>query len=106
MSDIRIKKNPSIDAEIFVTPSREAKFLLKYCSWLVSPKDGRGSMFSRAIRMAMVAPFTQMTFFSFDLQAFLYDVFHQKFWSQAGHFIFMIGTVFFTISGLIGNSSF
>lgn len=97
-----LRARAATQAEIFVEPSREARFLLKNFGWLVSPTDERGSLLSRLIRSAMVAPFTQMTFFSFDLQAFLFQIFHQTKVSRFGHFTFMIAVNFFLMVGLNG----
>ena len=95
-----LRTQPDLAAEIYVEPSHEARFLLKHLSWLVSPADQRGSLPSRLIRSAMVAPFTQLTFFSFDLQAFLFQIFHQTKVARFGHFTFMIGVNFFLMSAL------
>ena len=39
-----------VQAELFVAPSREARFLLRHAAWLVSPADGRGNPPSRLLR--------------------------------------------------------
>ncbi|WP_330924859.1 hypothetical protein [Candidatus Sororendozoicomonas aggregata] len=97
-----VRKQEGIQAEVFVEPSNEAKFLLRNFGWLVSPPDKRGNFLSRAIRSAMVAPFTQMTFFSFDLQAFLFQIFHQTKLARFGHFTFMMFVNMFIMAGLRG----
>lgn len=76
-------------AEMFVPPSDEATRLVKHLGWLVAPADGKGGLLSRAIGVMVVAPFTQFTFFSYDLQAFLYEIFHTRIWARLGHFVFM-----------------
>jgi len=95
-----LRPEQGVEAEMFVAPSKEAQFLLKHVPWLVSPPDKSGSALSRFIRMTMVAPFTQMTFVSFDLQAFLFGVFHQSIVAQTGHFLFMVAVNFFLMVGL------
>lgn len=50
--------------------------------------------------MVLVAPFTQLTFLSFDLQIFLFEVFHLTFWAKVGHLTGMIGVNFFLLAGL------
>lgn len=98
--DRYLRPEHGIDAEVFVEPSAEARFLLRHAAWLVSPPDRAGSAGSRFVRMAMVAPFTQMTFVSFDLQAFLFGVFHQSKVAQIGHLVFMVAVNFFLMVGL------
>lgn len=85
---------------MFVPPSREAELLLRHLPWLVSPSELPGSLPGRFLRMLLVAPFTQLTFFSFELQAFLFGVFHTTFWARAGHLIFMCAVNFFMLVGL------
>lgn len=80
---------PGDDAELFVPPSEEAQRLVKHLGWLVAPADDRGGVLSRAVGVIVVAPFTQLTFFSYDLQAFLYEIFHTRIWARVGHFVLM-----------------
>ena len=87
----------AVPAEMFAPPSAEALRLLRWLPDLVSPQDGRGSLLSRFVRMGMVAPFTQMTLISFDLQAFLFEVFHRRFVSRFGHGLFMTTCNFFAM---------
>jgi hypothetical protein len=91
---------PGVEAELFVPPSREALFLLRHARWLVSPTALPGSAPSRFLRMVLVAPFTQLTFFSFDLQAFLFGVFHTTFWARAGHLLCMCAVNLCMLVGL------
>lgn len=84
-------------AEMFAPPSAEALRLLRWFPDLLAPADGRGSPISRFVRMALVAPNTQMTLLSFDLQAFLFDVFHLRFASRFGHAAFMTTCNFFAM---------
>jgi hypothetical protein len=88
------------ESEVFVEPSLEARRLMRLLGPVVAPADGRGGPFSRFLGMTLVAPFTQLTLFSFDLQAFLYEVFHQKVWARAGHFTFMFLVNLFIMAGL------
>lgn len=100
--DALLRILPGVDAELFVPPSREALFLLRHAAWLVSPSLSPGSAPSRFLRMVLVAPFTQLTFFSFDLQAFLFGVFHTTFSARAGHLLFMCAVNFFMLLDLGG----
>jgi hypothetical protein len=90
----RLRALPGVEAALFESPSREAEFLLRHVAWLVSPSKLPGSLPGRFLRMVLVAPFTQLTFFSFDLQAFLFGVFHTTFWARAGHLVFMCAVNF------------
>ena len=94
--------HPSAEAgaDIFVPPSGEARALVRRLGWLVAPGDGRGNLLSRMVGVVVVAPFTQFTFFSFDLQAFLYEIFHTRAVTRAGHFVFMLGVNLFLMAGL------
>jgi hypothetical protein len=96
----RLRTLPGVEAVLFEPPSREALFLLRHAGWLVSPGALPGSTLGRFLRMVLVAPFTQLTFFSFDLQAFQFGVFHTTVWSRAGHLLFMSGVNFFMLLGL------
>ncbi len=99
LSDLRPRPT-DVPSELFVAPSREAQFLVRHLAWLVAPTDGRGGLVSRALRMALVAPFTQLTFVSFDLQAFLFDIFHTTRIARLGHFAFMASFNFCLMAGL------
>ncbi|MBI5608471.1 MAG: hypothetical protein HY902_06280 [Deltaproteobacteria bacterium] len=81
----------SVPTEMFAPPSAEHRFLVRRAAWLVSPPDNRGGVLARFVRMVMVAPMTQLTFLSFDLQLFLYGVFHVTWTARAGHFVFQAG---------------
>lgn len=76
-------------AVLFCPPSAEALRLLRWFPGLVSPPDGRGSLPARTVRALLVAPFTQLTFLSFDLQVFLFDVLHTSRLALAGHLVGM-----------------
>ena len=75
--------------EMYAPPSREARFLLRHLPGLVSPPDGKPGRFVGFVLMALVAPMTQLTFVSFNLQAFLFLVFHRKWPALVGHGVFM-----------------
>lgn len=75
-------------AQMFAPPSPEARFLLRAMPWLFVPRDRQGP-FARFTLMAIVAPMTQFTFVSFDLQAFLFLVFHRRWTTLLGHGVFM-----------------
>lgn len=92
--------SPNAQAAIFVEPSDEAQRLLRLMPALVAPSDGRGGPLSWLIQTVVIAPFTQLTFFSFDLQVFLYMVFHQSFIARAGHTVFMAAVNFSLMAGL------
>jgi hypothetical protein len=94
------KTPASREHEVYVAPSREARWLLQHAAWLVSPPDGHGSTFSRFLRMVLVAPFTQLSFVSFDLQDFLFRVFHRSALARTGHLLGMLGVNFFVMAGL------
>jgi hypothetical protein len=96
----RLRLLPGVEAALFEPPSREAELLLRHAAWLVSPSELPGSLLGRFLRMVLVAPFTQLTLFSFDLQAFLFGVFHTTFWARAGHLVFMCAVNFFMLVAL------
>ncbi len=91
---------PPSGPELWVPPSREQQWLLRHLGWLVSPADGRGGLLSRLIRSAMVAPMTQLTFASFDMQCFLYQVFHTTWTARIGHLLGMTAQVGFLLVAL------
>lgn len=86
------------DAELFVEPSDEARRLLRWFPSLTSPADGRGPLGARVLRSMLVAPFTQLTFVSFDLQMFLFDVFHRTLVARLGHFLGMVSATLFFLA--------
>ncbi|MFO0609561.1 MAG: hypothetical protein U0324_40735 [Polyangiales bacterium] len=88
----------SADAELFCEPSGEALRLLRWLGPLTTPTDGRGPLPLRALRHALVAPFTQLTLVSFDLQMFLFDVFHTSVGARVGHFVGMAGVNLFAMA--------
>ena len=86
---------PGVDAEMFVAPSDEAVFLLGWMPSLFSSQQER-----HLLRDALVAPLTQLTFLSFDLQYFLYGVFHTTWLSRAGHVLGFVGVNLSLLAGL------
>lgn len=86
--------------EVFLPPSTEARFLVRHLGWLVAPRTGRGSWLTSALGAIVVAPFTQFTFFSYELQAFLFEVFHRSWVARVGHFVFMLGVNFFAMAAM------
>lgn len=88
----------SPDAVLFCEPSAEAKRLLRVLPSLTTPVDGRGALPWRLLRTCLVAPFTQLTFVSFDLQMFLFDVFHTSVAARLGHFVGMTGVNLFVMA--------
>lgn len=87
-------------SEMFVPPSVEARRLVRRLGWLVAPREGEETLLSRAFGVVVVAPFTQLTFFSYELQAFLFEVFHTRWPARVGHFTFMLAVGFFVMAGL------
>lgn len=81
--------NASADAEMFCPPSDEAAWLLDRFGDVLAPSRGLGSRASRWVRAFVVAPFTQFTFRSFDLQMFLLDVLHLSWMARMGHLVGM-----------------
>ncbi len=86
--------------EMFLPPSVEARRLVRRLGWLVAPNEGEETILSRALGVVVVAPFTQLTFFSYDLQAFLFAVFHTRWPARFAHFAFMLAVNFFVMAGL------
>lgn len=78
-----------IAAEVYRHPSQEAQRLLRRARWLTSPSEGRSPWIARVALQMLIAPMTQLTFVSFDLQAFLFLVFHRRLLAVLGHGIFM-----------------
>ncbi len=95
-----LQPEPADAGTPWVAPSAEHRWLLRHAAWLVSPADGRGSPLSRLLRSAMVAPMTQLTFFSFDMQCFLYQVFHTTWAARLGHLVGMTAEVLFLLAAL------
>ena len=77
------------EANLYVPLSREHRFWLHRLGNFVAPRDGRGSLASRAFGVFAVAPFAHLTFFSLAYQAYLYDIFHQSKNARFWHFTCM-----------------
>lgn len=78
-----------VEREAYRAPSTEAWRLVRWARWLTSPERGEASLPARLGLRAVVAPMTQLTFVSFDLQAFLFLVFHRSPVSVVAHAVFM-----------------
>jgi hypothetical protein len=95
-----VRTDQAPEARIFVTPSGEASFLCRRFAPLVAPAPGGETWRTRLMGVLVVAPFTQFTLFSFDLQAFLYEVFHRRLPAKAAHLLLMPAVNFFVLAGL------
>lgn len=89
---------PAPGAELFCPPSAEALRLLRWFPGLLSPERGTGGLGARLLRDFLVAPFTQLTFVSFDLQMFLFDVLHVSRIARVGHLVGMTAANLFGIA--------
>ncbi len=79
----------ALKPEMYAPPSQEARFLLRHLPGLVSPPGGKPGRLAGLVLMVLVAPMTQLTFVSFNLQSFLFLVFHRKWPARMGHGVFM-----------------
>ncbi len=91
-------------AEVYQPPSEEARRLLRGAAWLTSPKAGTSGLPARLALQLLIAPMTQLTFFSFDLQAFLFMVFHRRRLAVLGHALFMTTENLFIMAWLRGTT--
>lgn len=73
--------------EMWVPPSAEHRWLYRHVRWLVAPPQGQGSLVARLLRAAMVAPMTQLTFVSFDMQCFFVPDFPLDLGRKAGSLV-------------------
>jgi len=78
------------DAELFCPPSPEMLRLQRLLPGLLAPSKGRGGLLARTLRAIVIAPCTQLTFFSFDLQMFLFDVLHVSRFARLSHGLGML----------------
>jgi hypothetical protein len=90
------------DIEVFVPPSREAVWLVRQLPGLFAPHRERVRWYTRVLGFLVVAPFTQFTLVSFELQAFLFRVFHTRLAARIGHALFMPMVNFFVMVALAG----
>ena len=87
----------TLPTELFAPPSAEHVWLLRHAPALVAPQPGQDTLWGRFARMVMVAPMTQCTLLSFDLQVFLYGVFHTTLVARIGHFVFQAAVTFWLL---------
>lgn len=81
-----------------VPPSAEARRLLQVAPWLAR-SDSRAGQVAREV---LIAPFTQLTLVSFDLQAYLFDLLHTSTIARVGHGVGMLGVVAIGLCGAAG----
>jgi hypothetical protein len=98
--DHLVQRTAPVTVEVFAPPSSEARWLARHLSWLVAPEGGSPKWYTRLLGVSVVAPFTQFTVLSFDLQAFLFSVFHTRVWARLGHGLFMPMVNFFVMVAL------
>jgi hypothetical protein len=89
-----------LDAEVYRPPSAEARRLVRRVAWLTSPARGEAPVGTRLALQLLIAPMTQLTFFSFELQAFLFLVFHRHRVAIVGHALFMTTVNLFLLATL------
>lgn len=61
------------------------RFWMRTFPWLFAPRDGRGSLFTRALGMVLVVPLTILTPVSLTYQAYLNRIFHRSITARVGH---------------------
>lgn len=88
--------------QIWLPPSAEHRWLYRHARWLVAPPDGKGPLPGRLLRWAMIAPMTQLTFVSFDMQCFLYQIFHRTWIARIGHLLGMTAQILFVLAAGAG----
>lgn len=91
-----------VEAVVYRPPSGEATRLVRRAGWLTSPERGRPGPLGRLGLHFFIAPMTQLTFFSFELQAFLFVVFHRTRTAVLGHALFMTTENLFLLAALRG----
>jgi hypothetical protein len=87
-------------AEIYQSPSSEVVRLIRRAPWLASPEGGHSRLLGRLSLGVIIAPMTQLAFFNFDLQAFLFLVFHTGKVAVLGHALFMTSEHLFIMAAL------
>ncbi|MFO0626109.1 MAG: hypothetical protein U0325_10875 [Polyangiales bacterium] len=92
--------DPPSTVEVFVPPSAEARWLARRFRALLAPPSGVPDRRSRVLGFFVVAPFTQFTLLSWDLQMFLFEVFHTRLSARLGHGLFMPAVNFFVMAAL------
>lgn len=91
-----------LEAVVFQPPSGEATRLVRRLGWLTSPERGSSGPLARLALRFLIAPMTQLTFFSFDIQAFLFVIFHSTRTAVLGHALFMTTENLFLLAALRG----
>lgn len=84
-----------VPTDMFVAPSEEAALLLDLAPEIADPDETEPKRLGSLVQRFLVAPFTQLTFLSFDLQVFLFRVFHTTPAARVGHFSGMVAVNFF-----------
>lgn len=84
-----------VHTEVFCQPSKEMLLLLRVLGRLVSPRNGKPALLNRVLGAITIAPFTQLTLTNYELQDYLFRVFHVTIWSKLAHAVFMPAVVFF-----------
>lgn len=80
---------PSAEIAVFVAPCPEARALRERAPWLVGRPSTDTTTALGWLRNAIVSPFTQLTFHSFDLQAYLFEILHETWFGRFGHLVGM-----------------
>lgn len=86
-----------VRVEVFVPPCAESARLLRRLPWLLAPPGAERAWYTRALGFLVVAPFTQFTALGFELQMFLFQVFHTRVWARLGHGLGMPAVNFFAM---------
>jgi len=73
---------------------------VRHAPWLTSPERGEAAPAARLWLQVLIAPMTQLTLVSFDLQAFLFLVFHRSRVAVIGHAVFMTAENLFLLATL------
>lgn len=83
------------ETQVFLKPCKETRNLARLLRGLVAPKEGKPKTLNKIFGQFIIAPFTQLTIFNFDLQVFLFQVFHVSLITRLSHALFMPCVVFF-----------
>ncbi len=78
-----------IEAEIWVEPTAEQWFWVKWAGWLFAPAPEEDRGFSRWLSIFTVVPSTNVTNTSLWYQAWLNEIFHTTWVARVGHFVFI-----------------
>ena len=89
------------DIELFVTPSKETMLIAKRLPWLFRKYEGEESTSAQWLQARamsfIVAPMTQFSLFSFDLNVHLFLVLHTSLSAQISHFLMIPVNFFFMV---------